>query len=105
MTEEAADVRWEAVGTEDEWTVNEGRQITIGARRIAVFRTDDGWSALKDYCPHAGVPLYDGHVCDGQVACKAHGWKFHLKNGENDFGPGVRAYPVRVVHGTVEVGV
>ena len=99
------ELRWEAVGAAEDWEKDLGKPVQIGARRIAVFHTDDGWSAIKDVCPHAGVALHDGRVCDGQVECPAHGWRFHLHDGTCDFGAHVATYPVRIVDGKVEVGV
>ena len=59
----------------------EGRSVTIGGRRIAVFRTPDGWRAIEGACPHAGGPLADGIVADRCVTCPLHGWRFDLDTG------------------------
>lgn len=32
--------------------------------------------ALRDVCPHRGVPLSDGHFDGDQVECCYHGWRF-----------------------------
>jgi nitrite reductase (NADH) small subunit len=59
----------------------EGRTVTVGQRRIAVFRTEDGWRALEGRCPHAGGPLADGIVTERCVTCPLHGWRFDLETG------------------------
>lgn len=103
------DPQWTAVGQAADWPENGGKQVQIGARRIGVYRWQGTWYALKDICPHAGVPLSRGPVEDGKVMCIGHGWMFDLKSGEADgMGGGwsVATYPVRVTEaGAIEVGV
>lgn len=60
----------------------EGRSVIVDGRRIAVFRTADGWRALDGGCPHRGGPLADGIVADRCVTCPLHGWRFDLDTGE-----------------------
>lgn len=111
MTDE--DLDWRPVGQADEWKPNSGRLIEIGARRLGVYRFEDRFYAIKDYCPHAGVSLVAGCTAENSlrepiVTCMAHGWRFQLENGEMVGGHGdcrVAAYPCRVVDGHVEVGV
>jgi len=43
---------------------------------IVVFAGKDGPAILKDRCPHRGVPLSAGRLCDGVVQCAYHGWQF-----------------------------
>jgi nitrite reductase (NADH) small subunit len=60
----------------------EGRSVTVGGRRIAVFRTPEGLRAIDGACPHAGGPLADGIVADRCVTCPLHGLRFDLATGE-----------------------
>lgn len=102
------DLRWNRVGTTGEWSDGQARVVTVGARRIAVFRTGGRFRALKDACPHAGVSLASGFVQDDQVVCPAHAWAFHLDHGGCTVGPATCSavtYPVRVVDDAVEVGI
>mgnify|MGYP001579182385 CR=1 FL=1 len=102
------DLRWNAVGTIHEWKDGEGRVVTVGARRIAVFRTGDRFRALKDSCPHAVVSLASGYLADDNVICPAHAWAFNLDDGRCTQGPAACAavaYAVRVVAEQVEIGV
>lgn len=108
MSDTAQELRWTAVGRSEEWQDAQGKVVQVGARRIAVFRTGDRFRALKDACPHAGVSLACGYLHEDAVVCPAHTWAFHLDDGRCTMGPsGAKAvaYPVRVVDGTVEVGV
>ena len=105
MTDE---LRWNPVGPAGAWSSGQARVVTVGARRIAVFRTGERFRALKDACPHAGVSLALGHVDGDQVVCPAHAWAFDLDHGRCTIGPAACtavSYPVRVVAGVVEVGV
>jgi phenylpropionate dioxygenase-like ring-hydroxylating dioxygenase large terminal subunit len=84
------------------------RQIVLG-EPILIGRTKAGEAfALRDICPHRGVPLSAGRVTDqNAVECPYHGWTFRtdgvcsaipsLVEGQ-DMDPSrirVRAYPLR----------
>lgn len=44
---------------------------------ILFGRTREGDAfALRDICPHRGVPLSAGQILDGTVECPYHGWRF-----------------------------
>jgi phenylpropionate dioxygenase-like ring-hydroxylating dioxygenase large terminal subunit len=50
---------------------------TVLGVRMALFRGSDGRaSAVVDRCPHRNTPLSIGKVCDGQLQCAYHGWRF-----------------------------
>jgi nitrite reductase (NADH) small subunit len=70
------------LGRADQIPMLEGRSVLVGGRRIAVFRTPDGFRALDHACPHAGGPLADGIVADRCVTCPLHGWRFDLETGQ-----------------------
>lgn len=94
-----------------------GREIRPGAMRrqillgepVLLGRTRNGQAfALRDICPHRGVPLSAGHVTDeNTVECPYHGWRFKadgvcsaipsLVEGQ-ELDPSrirVRSYPIR----------
>lgn len=50
----------------------------VAKERIVFGRDKSGKAfALKDNCPHRGVPLSYGHVLDnGNIQCCYHGWEF-----------------------------
>src|SRR5207248_6057958 len=37
--------------------------------------------AMKDICPHRGIPLSCGHVEGENLECCYHGWKFNVHSG------------------------
>ena len=38
--------------------------------------------ALRDSCPHRGIPLSDGQFDGAQIECCYHGWKFDCHSGQ-----------------------
>ena len=89
----------------DDVPLGEGRNVTVGASRIAVFRTDAGWYALVAACPHLGGPLADGIVAASSVTCPLHERRFDLLSGAaiGHDGCAVRAHVVDVRDGQVFV--
>ena len=77
----------------------EGREVVIGGRRIAVFRTRTGdVFATQAVCPHRAGPLADGLIGGTVVACPLHEFRFDLSTGRplgNDC-PVLRTYPTRI---------
>ena len=53
------------------------REMLLG-EPVAIGRLDNGeLFALRDICPHRGVPLSAGRIMpDGAVECPYHGWRF-----------------------------
>jgi len=50
---------------------------------LVLGRTDDGKSfAMRDACPHRGIPLSYGRFDGKSVECSYHGWKFDGCSGQ-----------------------
>jgi len=90
------------------------REMLLG-EPVLLGRTRDGKAfALRDICPHRGVPLSAGRIhAEGTVECPYHGWRFRtdgvcaaipsLVDGQ-DLDPArirVRSYPLREESGLV----
>ena len=94
------------VGRADDVPLLEGRTVTVGAGRIAIFRTPEGFHALAAACPHAGGPLGDGLVADSCVTCPLHGRRYDLRTGAaTGDHPGVARHEVVVQGGELWVRV
>ena len=49
----------------------------LGAKPVVIGRQHDGKVfALRDICPHRGIPLHYGHFDGETIACSYHGWRF-----------------------------
>jgi len=71
--------------------------------------------ALRDLCPHRGVPLSKGRMVEGTIECPYHGWRFAADGrcvaipslvSDQDFETTrirARAFPVREQHGLIWV--
>lgn len=87
--------------------------VILADRRIVLFRDGTGQPrALRDLCPHRGVPLSLGTCRSGRVVCPYHGWEFDgdgvcrlipSDSGPTPPRPMVEAFQVRERDGMVEV--
>lgn len=89
-----------------------GKSVTLGGKKIAVFNVNGKFMAIDDLCTHDEASLAEGFVCEEDGVCKVecpwHGAQFDLKSGAALTLPAVKpvkSYPVRVTDGSVEVDV
>jgi len=96
------------VATVQEVPPGTGKQVTVGAQKIALFNCSGTYHAIDDTCPHRGGPLSEGEVVGTEVVCPWHGARFDMTTGSNLCPParsGVTAYQVRVVGDEIQVDV
>ena len=82
--------------------------VEIADRPIVVFNIAGQYFAIGDVCSHDGGPLGDGDLEDHTVVCPRHGGEFDVHTGKATMLPAVEdipAYPVRIVNGTIELGI
>ncbi len=99
-------INWRKVCTEEDVPLLEGRRVVVEGFRVALFRTEEGFYAIDDACPHRGGPLSDGDIAGTTVSCPLHNRKIEMKFGEvkNDKSLGcVLTFPVKVEDGEVYV--
>ena len=97
---------WDDVGGVEDQAPGTARRVVVAGSAVALLRTEAGYSALEDACPHAGAPLSEGVLKDGFIVCAWHGWKFDAVAGTCPLYPGapsVGARQVRVENGRVFV--
>ena len=59
------------------------RAVTVLGEKIVLVRDNGKAYALRDRCPHRGVPLSAGRrEFPGTLTCCFHGWTYDLANGE-----------------------
>lgn len=86
---------------------------TICNEKLVFFRDSAGCvAALEDFCPHRGLPLSLGRVCEGRLTCGYHGLtvdcvgKTIAMPGQRVAGfPKVRTFPVQERHGFIWIWV
>jgi uncharacterized membrane protein/nitrite reductase/ring-hydroxylating ferredoxin subunit len=86
------------VASIDELKVNQMKLIHIRDRRIVVCRTEKGYAAFDDHCPHRGGSLAGGAMICGTVQCPWHGSQFDVHSGIVTAGPAkesISVYPVK----------
>lgn len=82
------------------------RAVTRGDDHVAVFHADDGFFAVDARCPHEGYPLAKGDLAGRTLICIWHNYQFDLGDGRCLVGDeAVRAYPLRIVDGRIEIDV
>jgi nitrite reductase/ring-hydroxylating ferredoxin subunit/uncharacterized membrane protein len=73
------------------------RLVRLGDRRVVLARTESGYVAFDDRCPHRGGSLAGGLMACGTVICPWHGSQFDVGSGAVKAGPaedGIRTYRV-----------
>jgi nitrite reductase/ring-hydroxylating ferredoxin subunit/uncharacterized membrane protein len=84
--------------------IPEGKPVKakLGINQLVLVRDGERILALHDTCAHAGGPLNEGKLVDGQIACPWHDSRYRLDNGAVTRGPSVYdqpAYEVRAREG------
>jgi nitrite reductase (NADH) small subunit len=95
--------------------------VTIEGKSIGIYRINDEYYALNNYCPHQGAPMCAGLVSGTTLAsnvyeyeygkkgeiirCPWHGWEFDIRTGKSLFSEKiwVKTYKVNVQDGKVGV--
>jgi nitrite reductase/ring-hydroxylating ferredoxin subunit len=87
------------VARADELKPNQMKLLEVDSRRIVLARTEDGYVAFEDRCPHRGGSLAGGAMMCGTVQCPWHGSQFDVRSGALRAGPadrGIATYTVDV---------
>ena len=102
-----AGTKWialEPAELDDGGGIPEGRPIKakLGINQLVLVREGERILALHDVCAHAGGPLNEGRLVDGQIECPWHYSRYRLTDGQVLEGPSVYhqpAYEVRAREG------
>ena len=87
------------VAKPDELEVDQMKLLHVGDERIVLARTERGYVAFDDRCPHRGGSLAGGTMICGTVQCPWHGSQFDVNSGTVKAGPageGIRTYRVEI---------
>lgn len=81
--------------------------VQVGNHQVALANCEGTFSALDNFCTHAGGPLGNSRLNDGcHLECSWHGAQFDARSGAVVTGPArkpLRKYTVKVLDGTVYV--
>ena len=112
------------VGAVSDFAPGRFRVLDLGGRAVGVVRTEQGFYAVNNRCPHQGADLCAGLLATGTmyakrpheyvyerspapiVVCPWHRWEFALDTGESVAHVSTKraaVYPVEVVDGEVYV--
>jgi len=75
------------VAAADALKVNAMMLLHLKDKRIVLARTEAGYTAFDDHCPHRGGSLAGGSLMCGTVQCPWHGSQFDVRTGEVTAGP------------------
>jgi nitrite reductase/ring-hydroxylating ferredoxin subunit/uncharacterized membrane protein len=92
----------------DDADITEGAltAVDIDNRKVLLTRVSGKVCALENTCTHAGGPLNEGTVEDGEVVCPWHGSRFRLSDGAVLGGPATFPQPqlqARKVRGRIQI--
>lgn len=94
---EATDGEPVVVARSDDLKVNQMMLLHLNGQRIVLGRTEQGYVAFGDRCPHRGGSLAGGVLMGGKVQCPWHGSQFDAASGALACGPAtvaVKCYAV-----------
>ena len=81
----------------EQFPFNKTIAVEIAEKRICLARTEKGFFALDEKCPHQGLPITRGGFCEnGTVVCPFHRYAWNLKSGREveRRGDNIQLYPV-----------
>ena len=99
--------QWFIAANTDVWE-GEVFDVEVGGQLVMIARLLGGdLRAYQGMCPHQEIPMAAG-VFDpetSQLTCAGHAWVFNLRTGlgVNPAGLQLFSYPVREIHGTIQV--
>jgi 3-phenylpropionate/trans-cinnamate dioxygenase ferredoxin subunit len=82
--------------------------IEVEGKSIVIVNIAGQFFAIADICTHDDGPLGDGDIEGFNIVCPRHGGEFDVRTGQAVQMPAVvdiPAYPVRVVDGTIQLGI
>jgi nitrite reductase/ring-hydroxylating ferredoxin subunit len=86
-----------------------GRAVCVQLQGQPILLVNVGGhvSAFADRCAHHAWPMSRGHLDGNELVCSLHQWRFDACTGAgtNPEGFSLRAYPVRIAHGDIQVDV
>lgn len=73
-------------------------EAEINGNSYAICNAGGELRAFDGICPHAGGPLGQGNVVDGNLVCPWHAWEYDCRTGVNTFDDSCQlaSFPVKI---------
>ncbi|UCC16876.1 MAG: Rieske 2Fe-2S domain-containing protein [Dehalococcoidales bacterium] len=71
------------VAAENDLTIGAMKAISIEGQEVMLVKTQEGFHAVGNICPHMKGRLSGGTLEGTIVTCPRHGSQFDVRNGEN----------------------
>jgi 3-phenylpropionate/trans-cinnamate dioxygenase ferredoxin component len=82
----------------NELEINQVKNVKAKGKNIVLCRTEVGYYALTDKCPHKGSSLSKGVMINSTILCIKCGSQYDVRNGKKKAGPSHKdAQTVRIV--------
>jgi nitrite reductase/ring-hydroxylating ferredoxin subunit len=97
---------WTDVAADSDVTEGALTAVDVDARKVLLTRVAGKVCALENTCTHAGGPLNEGTVENGEVVCPWHGSRFRLSDGAVLGGPATFPQPqltTRKTRGRIQI--
>jgi nitrite reductase/ring-hydroxylating ferredoxin subunit len=95
------------IGPASELPPGERLFVEIGGKPLVIFNIAGELFSIADVCSHDEGPVGEGSLEGYTITCPRHGAQFDVRTGQVTQMPAVvdiPAYPVRVVEGTIQLG-
>ncbi len=79
--------------------LNKPVKVDMDSDILLLVRTNTGFFAFEEFCPHAKAPLIEGWADEQNCfICPYHRYKFDLETGfeKTCGGPALRRYPIEI---------
>jgi 3-phenylpropionate/trans-cinnamate dioxygenase ferredoxin component len=99
---------WQRAASLAEIKPDQGLEVRIGDKTLAIFRVGENVHALEGICPHAEAYLWEGFIEGDKVECPLHQAQFHIPTGKCLGPPADRdlvMFPVKIEGNDVLVDV
>ncbi|MGP1345938.1 MAG: Rieske 2Fe-2S domain-containing protein [Phycisphaerales bacterium] len=91
--------QWLDVAAIDEIAPNAAKVVCLkNHERIAIFRHDNGYSAVTNLCAHQNGPLGEGRIINGCITCPWHGYQYRPHDGQSPppYTERIATYNIRI---------
>jgi nitrite reductase/ring-hydroxylating ferredoxin subunit len=72
--------------------------VFIGEKEICIINQNEKFFAIDNLCPHKYASLGLGKICDDEILCPLHEYRFNFKTGAcNIQAYGTQTYEVEII--------